>query len=116
MSLLNLTQENFDTVMMNNALVIVDFSASWCAPCRSFEKVIHHLDKQYPEVIFGSVDIEKEKELAADFNIVSVPSVMILRDQVVVFAQTGAITWDTMVELIEQAKQLDQKKLKKIQE
>jgi thioredoxin 1 len=78
--------------------------------------VIEALDKKYPDVIFGAVDIEKEKELAEDFNIMSVPAIMILRNQVIVFAQTGALPLGAMVELIEQAKNLDQQALKKIQE
>lgn len=116
MSHVELTQKNFDKTVQENELVVIDFWASWCGPCRSFKQVVEALDKQYPEVIFGAVDIEKEKELAEDFNIMSVPAIMILREQVVVFAQTGALPLSAMVELIEQAKKLDRHELRKMQE
>jgi thioredoxin 1 len=116
MSIVELTQKNFDKTVADNNLVVIDFWAEWCGPCRSFTKVIEELDKKYPEVTFGAIDIEKEKELAEDFNIMSVPAIMILRERVVVFAQTGALPLSAMIELIEQAKKLDQQALKKMQE
>ena len=116
MSLMELTSHNFDKVMAHHDLVVVDFGAQWCAPCRSFTKVIEKLNKKYPSIIFGNVDIDKEKELAEDFHIMSVPSIMILRDRVVVFAETGALTETALSELIEQARSLDTEQLKKAEE
>lgn len=104
MGVQHLTKDNFDQVINQNDIVVVDFGAEWCAPCRSFEKVIQELSSKHPEIVFGQVDIEKEKELAEEFQIMSIPAVMILRNQVIIYAQTGALPLSTMSELIEQAK------------
>lgn len=116
MSIVTLTQDNFDETIEKNALVVIDFGAKWCGPCRGFSQVIHELDKKYPEVTFGTVDIEQEKELAEEFNIVSIPAIMMVRDRVMIFAQTGALTFTAMEELIEKAKNLDAATLRKMQE
>lgn len=102
-----LTQDNFTQILAEHELVVVDFSAQWCAPCQSFTKVVEKVAQEHPDVLFGSVDIDKEPELAKDFNIMSVPAVMILKQQVVVYADSGLLMESSLVELIEQAKQLD---------
>ncbi len=111
MSAITLTADNFDDVLDKNELVVIDFWAEWCAPCKSFSKVIEQLSAKHSDVVFGSVDIDKEKELAEDFHIMSVPSVMILRRRVIVFAETGALTEQAMQDLLHQAKSLDEKQL-----
>lgn len=112
MNLIRLTHNNFDEIVAKHDLIVIDFQAEWCVPCRSFEKVIEQAAKQYPEVMFGKVDIDAEKELAKEFHILSVPSVMILRERVVVFADSGAMTATALSELIKQAQALDPEKLK----
>jgi len=116
MSIVELNHANFDKVVGDNDLVVIDFWAEWCAPCKSFAHVIENLDQAYPEVTFASVDIDKEKELAEEFQVVSVPAVMILRNRVVVYAESGALTATALKELIEQAKALDQAQLEQAQE
>lgn len=110
-SIIEITDENFDEVIASNELVIIDFWAEWCVPCRSFSQVMEEVAGRYPQVLFGSVDIEKQKQLAEEFAIRSVPSVMILRHQVVVFAESGSLTVGNLIELIEQAKSLNPQQL-----
>ncbi len=107
MNVIALTTQTFSQVIAKNELVVIDFWAEWCEPCKSFSKVIESLAPKYTDVVFGSVDIEKEQELARDFNIISVPAVMILKRQVVVYADSGSMPASALSELIEQAKTLD---------
>ncbi|WP_423062802.1 thioredoxin family protein [Candidiatus Paracoxiella cheracis] len=114
MNLIKLTHKNFDDVIAKHDLIVIDFGAQWCAPCRSFEKVISQVAEQYPDVMFGNVDIDAEKDLAQEFHILSVPSVMILRDRVIVFAESGAMTGTVLSKLIRQAQAIDPKTLKNV--
>lgn len=112
MNLIRLTHNNFDEIIAKHNLIVIEFQAQWCVPCRAFEKVIGQTAKQYTDVMFAKVDIDDEKELAKEFHILSVPSVMILRERVIVFAQSGAMTVTALSELIQQAQALDSEKLK----
>ena len=112
MSSIELTHENFDDVIEKNEFLLIDFGAEWCAPCKSFNKVIEKVAQQYPEVVFASVDIDAEKALADEFNVKSVPSVMILRNKVVVFAESGALSAASLTDLLEQTKALDPEELR----
>ena len=112
MNLIKLTQQNFDEIIAKHSLVIIDFWATWCGPCKSFEKVVKEVAKNHPQVVFGAVDIDAERELAKEFDILSVPSVMILRDRVIVFAQSGALTVGALDDLIQKAKAIDIAQLK----
>lgn len=107
MGTVTLNAKTFSEVVAKNSLVVIDFWATWCEPCKSFSKVIEATSEKFPEVVFATVDIDKEKELAADFNISSVPTVMLIKDQVVVYADSGSIPPSALAELIEKAKVLD---------
>ena len=107
MNMVALTTETFSEILSKNQLAVVDFWAEWCEPCKIFTKVVESLIPTYPEVVFGSVDIEREEELADDFHIVSVPTVMIIKNQVVVYADSGSMSASTLAELIDQAKTVD---------
>lgn len=111
MNVIELTNQTFPKVLAQNELVVIDFWAKWCEPCKSFAKVIQHLASKYPDVVFASVDIDEEQELAQDFEISSVPTVMILKQQVVVYADSGALPASALAELIEKAKELDVSKV-----
>lgn len=105
--MLILSKNNFDEVVAENELVVVSFSARWCAPCRFFARVCETVGKQYPEVVFGEVDIEAEADLAEEFSVRSVPAIMVLRHRVVIYANTGALTETVLRDLIQNAKDLD---------
>jgi thioredoxin 1 len=104
--MLKLTVDNFDDAVQKNALVFIDFWAQWCGPCKAFGKVLEAVMPDYPEFVFASVDIEKEKALVEEFNIRSIPAIMILRDQTVVYADAGALTVEALRDLLDQAKEL----------
>lgn len=106
MNIINVTDASFDEVIEKNSLVVIDFWAEWCGPCKSFAKVVDKIAVDYPDVIFGKVDIEKERGLAEEFQIRSIPSIMIVRDQVVVYADSGSLSAASLVELLEKAKAL----------
>lgn len=101
-----LSEENFDEIVNNHEVVLIDFWAKWCMPCRSFTQVIEQVAPRYPQVIFANVDIDAEKELAEEFAVKSVPAVMIIRNQTVIFAESGALSAGNLIELLEQAQQL----------
>lgn len=107
MNIVELTNKNFDQVIAENKLLFIDFWAEWCAPCKAFAKIIKKVAKDYPDITFGSINIDEQKELTEEFQIMSVPSVMILRDRVIVFAQTGTITDKVVRDLLEQAKNIN---------
>lgn len=113
MDIIKITNKNFSNVVADNDLVVIDFWAKWCEPCKSFKKVIKALSEKYPEVVFGAIDIEQEAELAKDFNIISVPSILVLRHQVLVYAESGALPATSVVELIQQAAKLTKEQVQK---
>lgn len=112
MNIIDITHRDFDEVVAQHELIVIDFWAEWCGPCKSFKKVVEEVAGKYPEVIFAGVDIDAEKELAEEFHIQSVPSVMVLRNQVIVFAESGTLTVKALTDLIKQAKVLDPEQLK----
>lgn len=107
MAIVTLTHENFDDIINTNELVLIDFWAEWCEPCKSFATIFKKTAKDYPEIIFGQVDIEQETELAEDFNVRSIPLLMVLNQGVVVFSESGVIPASGLSDLIRQAQQLD---------
>lgn len=107
MATVELTEDNFDDVVSAGGTVLVDFWASWCVPCRQFAPVYEEASDQHPDITFGSVDTEAEPELAAAFQIRSIPTLMAVRDGVVVYAQPGALPAPALADLIGQVRGLD---------
>lgn len=113
MSVVNITNENFEQYLSSHEIVILKFSADWCGPCKSFAPIYEETAEVYPEILFGEVDSEKMPQLAADFGVRSVPFLVILRQRVVIYAQGGALPASAFKDLIEQAKQLNMADVKK---
>jgi thioredoxin 1 len=107
MATVELTVGNFEQVMKTQSTVFVDFWASWCGPCTAFAPVFEAASEQHPEVVFAKVDTEAQFELAGSFDIRSIPTLIIFRDQVLVFSQPGALPAQALEELIIQAAALD---------
>jgi len=107
MATIELTKDNFDDTVEKNPMVVVDFWAAWCAPCRLFAPTFEHASEKYPDVVFGKVDTEAQPELAGAFGIRSIPTLMILRDQVILYSEAGALPPPQLHALIDQAKAID---------
>lgn len=103
---LELTKSEFDKVIADNEIVIIDFWAEWCAPCRSFSSTFIQTAHKYRDVIFAKVDVEQEKELAEEFEIRSIPFLMILKNRAIVYAESGALTAPVFEQLVKDARDL----------
>jgi thioredoxin len=112
MAAIELTNENFKNTIDNNDVVLIDFWASWCGPCQSFGPVFEAASEKNPEMVFAKVNTEEQMELAAHFQVRSIPMLAIFKEQVMVFAQPGALPASSLDQLIEQVKQLDMDKVR----
>ncbi len=107
MAVLELTKENFEETVNNNPFVIIDFWAPWCGPCKSFAPTYEKVSEDFPDIVFAKVNTEDEQELAMHFQIRSIPTLMIFRDQIIIYAEAGALPESAFRQLIEQAQALD---------
>ena len=107
MATVELTIENFESVIGGADLALVDFWAAWCGPCRMFGPIFEQASEEHPDAVFGKVDTEAQQALAGSFGISSIPTLMIIRDNVVLYAQPGALPAAALEELITKATELD---------
>ena len=102
-----LSGENFESTIEGNDLVLVDFWATWCGPCRQFAPVFEAVAEKYPTAVFGKVDTEAQQDLAAAFGIQSIPTLMVFRQSVMLYNQPGAMAQHALEELVAKALELD---------
>ena len=107
MATVELTKDNFEDTIVNNDIVLVDFWADWCGPCKTFAPTYEKVSENHEGVVFAKVDTEAEQELASYFQIRSIPTLMIFRDKIGIFSQPGALPEAALEDLIEQTKGLD---------
>jgi thioredoxin 1 len=113
MAVLELTKENFEQVVTSNPTVIVDYWAPWCGPCRGFAPVFERVAEANPDVVFAKVNTDDEQEIAQHFQIRSIPTLMVFREQIIVFSQPGALPQNALEQIVTKAKTLDMDEVRK---
>jgi thioredoxin 1 len=113
MAVVELTKENFEQVVTSNSTVVVDYWAPWCGPCRGFAPVFEKVSEKHSDIVFAKVNTDEEQEIAQHFQIRSIPTLMIFREQIIVFSQAGALPQGSFEQLVDKAKALDMDEVRK---
>jgi thioredoxin 1 len=112
MALVNLTADSFNDEVQKHSIAILDFWAPWCGPCKSFAPIFEKVAGEYPDILFGKINTEEEQALAGHFQIRSIPTVMILKEGIIVFSQAGMLPEEALKDLLSQVKELDMDKVR----
>lgn len=107
MATIEATKANFEELIDGNPFVIVDFWAPWCAPCRAFGPIFEEVSEQHKDIVFAKINTEVETELASHFQVRSIPTLMVFRDQIILFAQPGSLPRKALEEVIDQVRAVD---------
>lgn len=111
MAVIDLNEENFEQTILDNDFVIIDYWAPWCGPCRGFAPVFEAASDKHPDIVFAKVNTEEQQGIAAHFQIRSIPTLMIFREKVIIYAQPGAMPAGGFDELIARAREVDMAKV-----
>lgn len=107
MPTVELTAENFADTIESNDIVLIDFWAEWCPPCKIFEPVYEKVSEDHPDVVFARCNTEEQQTLASQFQIMSIPTLMAIREKVIIFSQAGALPQEVLEQLVSKIKELD---------
>ncbi|MFE9095905.1 thioredoxin [Streptomyces sp. NPDC007264] len=113
MPTIELTKDNFEETVTGSEIVLIDFWAAWCGPCRMFSPVYEKAAERHPDIVFGKVDTEAQPELAAAFRISSIPTLMAVRDRTILYARPGALPPQALEELIGKVREADMEDLRR---
>jgi thioredoxin 1 len=113
MATVEVTQDNFEQTINDNDVVLIDFWAPWCGPCRAFAPVYEEASEKHPNVVFAKVNTEVEQQLAAAFNIRSIPTLMIFREQIILFSQPGSLPASALDDIVGKVMELDMDMVRK---
>jgi thioredoxin 1 len=112
-AVVQVTKENFDSLISGNKIVFLDFWAPWCGPCRSFAPTFEAAANKHPDIVFGKVNTEEEQELAAMFGIRSIPTLTVFKEDVGIFSQPGALPGTALDDLAQKVRDLDMDEVRK---